>query len=605
MTLSGPDEAITRLAAEATRRGLACRTLDLDFAFHSAAMDPIRDGLLGDLAGLPSGTPHDLLVSTVTGDPVVAGHLDADYWWRNIRSPVRFTDGMATLVQSGFRVFLEIGANPVLQAYLHDALRAAEGQGRVLATLARKQGSEDPFSAIAARCHVAGYDIVGAERFDGPTDPSGLPLYPWQKERFWFERTVEGTNPVDPPFDHPLLGFRQHGPVVFWLNHLDPELLPWLADHAVEGVPVLPAAGVLEMALAAARLRWPEARALEVSDVELRRPLPFDKGRPREVRTVVAGEDGDWELTSRPRLVDEPLTLHAVARLAAAGEQEAAPLFAEPNAAQGEVDAETLYTLAAQLGLDYGPRFRTVARIELLGRDEALAYLDPSTIGEALDRYLIHPALLDGALQALLALIADRHGEMEGVSFLPWRFGRVRFAAPFGRPPRRARLRVTRLGTRSASANIALYDADGEIVGELADCWFRRVELTRRGAPADSALRIDLVPAPLAEAAAPAVLGQIEEIVGHLLDAPENVAARRDEHALLLDALIASIALDAVRGIIDPDVPFAIADLIDAGVIAPEARRSSDACCASWRALAPPPKRSGRGGSPRRTTFPI
>src|SRR5216684_4004905 len=276
VTVSGPGEAIDRLAAEARRRGLAVRALDLDFAFHSSAMDPIRDALLADLAGLSSGTPHALLVSTVTGEQVAAGLLDADYWWRNIRSPVRFTDGMAALVGAGFRVFVEIGANPVLQSYLHDALRAAEGQGRVLATLSRKQGSQDPFPQIAAQCHVAGHDISGADRFDGPADLRGLPLYPWQKERFWFERTVEGANPVDPPFDHPLLGFRQQGPIPFWLNHLDPEVLPWLADHAIEGVPVLPATAVLEMALAAAWLRRPDARAVEVVDVELRRPLPFD-----------------------------------------------------------------------------------------------------------------------------------------------------------------------------------------------------------------------------------------------------------------------------------------------------------------------------------------
>ena len=45
----------------------------------------------------------------------------------------------------------------------------------------------------------------------------------------------------------------------------------------------------------------------------------------------------------------------------------------------------------------------------------------------------MHPALLDGALQGLLGLFADRRGEMPGVSFLPWRFGRVRLAAPFAR----------------------------------------------------------------------------------------------------------------------------------------------------------------------------
>src|SRR5580704_15193938 len=299
VTVSGPEQAIERLAAEARRRGLAFRTLGLDFAFHSAAMDPIRDDLLADLSGLASGLPRAMLMSTVTAEPATAGQLDAEYWWRNIREPVRFTDATAAMVADGYRIFVEIGPNPVLQAYLHDALRAAEGQGRVLATLSRKQGEGDPFPALAGQCHVAGYDITGAARFDGPADPRGLPLYPWQRERFWFERTVEGTNPVDPPFEHPLLGFRQPGPVPFWVNHLDPDVLPWLGDHVVEGLPVLPAAAVLEMALAATRARRPDARVLEVVDVELRRPLPFDKGRTRELRTVLGSEDSEWELSSR------------------------------------------------------------------------------------------------------------------------------------------------------------------------------------------------------------------------------------------------------------------------------------------------------------------
>ncbi|HEX2151044.1 MAG TPA: type I polyketide synthase, partial [Stellaceae bacterium] len=460
VTLSGPEDAIERLGAEARRRGIAFRALDLNFAFHSAAMDPIRDDLLADLADLTSGAPRAALISTVTGEPAASGDLDAAYWWRNIRSPVRFTEGMARLVGDGFRIFVEIGPHPVLQAYLHDALRAADAQGRVLGTLARRQDDADPFPAIAARVHVAGYDIVEAKRFDGPAEPNGLPLYPWNKERFWFDRTVEASNPVDPRFDHPLLGFRQNGAVRSWLNHLDPEILPWLADHAVEGVPVLPGAAIVEMALAAAQLRRPDAAAIEVRDIELRRPVPFEKGRAREIRSVEIGEDGDWELTSRPRLADDPPTLHAVARLVTASDFVPPPLFGPDVPSRAEVDAASLYSLAARLGLDYGERFRTVRRIELLGpgdtTGEATAQLDPSVIDEPLAPYIIHPALLDGALQGLLALIADGQAghsrDLAGASFLPWRFGRVRAPAPFGRVPHSARLRVTRIGTRSASA---------------------------------------------------------------------------------------------------------------------------------------------------------
>jgi acyl transferase domain-containing protein/acyl carrier protein len=568
VTVSGPGDAIERLGAEARRRGLGFRALDLDFAFHSAAMDQIRDDLLADLAGLRSAAPHALFMSTVSGEPAEAGVLDADYWWRNIRSPVRFSEAMAGLVGDGFRILVEIGPNPVLQAYLHDALRAADGQGRVLGTLSRKQDGADPFPALAARCHVAGHDITGSDRFAGPTGPEGLPLYPWDRERFWFERTVESSNLTNPPFDHPLLGFRQIGPTPYWVNHLDPEILPWLADHAVEGMPVLPAAAVVEMALAAARLRRPDGQAIEVADVELRRPLPFDKGRPRELRSVETSEDGDWELSSRPRLSDEPPTLHAVARLVTPGECQPAPLFAAAKPGRDQVDAALLYRIAAQLGLDYGPQFRAVTGIELLGANEALARFDASVIREALEPYVIHPALLDGALQALLALIADRDAGLAGASFLPWRFGRVRVAAPFGRVPASARVRVTRLGTRSVSADIALVDQHAAIVGELSECWFRRVELTRRAAPESSALRLELVPAPLEEAGAPAVLATIADIVQPLTAIAAGDAERRGEQALLLDALIASVALQSVLAIVDPDVPFTLDEVVEAGAVA-------------------------------------
>ena len=570
VTVSGPSDAIERLGAEARRRGVAFRALDLDFAFHSAAMDPIRDRLLADLDGLTSSAPRARLFSTVTGEPVCAGQLDAEYWWHNIRSPVRFTDATAALVKDGFRIFVEIGPNPVLQGYLHDALRAAETQGRALGTLSRKQTDGDPFPALAAQCHIAGYDITRAARFDGAANPRDLPLYPWQRERFWFEYTVENLGLSDPPFEHPLLGYRQAGPVRGWVNHLDPETLPWLADHAVEGVPVLPAAAVLEMAAAAARAQRPTATAIELADIEVRRPLPFDTGRPREVRATLGSEGSDWELSSRPRLSDEPPTSHAVARILNAGEVAARTMPSAPGSPLRVIEADELYRIATGLGLDYGPRFRTVTRVEVLGPDEAQAYFEPAAIGESLGPYLLHPALLDGALQAFLALLAGKSAELRDTSFLPWRFGRVRLAAPFGRAARIARLRLTRIGTRSASGDIELFDDNGAFVAALSECWFRRVELSRSGSLDNRVLRVDLVPAPLDEARAPGIFDRVGEILARQADRANTDAEKSSERALLFDAMTASIAYRAVAAIVDPEVSVTIDALVDAGAILPE-----------------------------------
>jgi len=567
VTISGSIEELQRLEAEFQRRDIGFRSLDLDFAFHSRAMDAFREDLMADLAGLASRPPEARLVSTVTGQMVQTEALDAEYWWRNVRYPVRFTDAVAELIGEGHRIFLEVGPRAILQSYLTGGLRSAEVQGRVLASLSRAQDDDDPFPAIAAHCHAAGHDWTSSASFDGPSDPRGLPLYPWNRERFWFAVTTEAADLVNPPFDHPLLGFRQRGATASWLNHLDEQVLPWIADHAVEGVAVLPAAAVLEMALAAARWRWPDAPALEVFDVELRRPMPFDKGRMRELRTVLQSDEGDWELLGRSRLSSEPLAVYAVARVCAATDSRAIISSAGSASALRRIESESLYRQAHLAGLDYGCRFKTVTHVEIAGPHSAIAYLDPSPVCEDLDSYLLHPALLDGALQGLFGLLADRQHHMQGVGFLPWRFGRVRLSAPFGRVPRHARLRLTRIGVRSISADIILSDDVGDIVAELADCWFRRVELTRRRPIDERTLRVDLVPAPLSEPGPPRKLADFPAALSRLA-AAHQPSLVREEQALLLDALIGSVAFRSLGKLVEHGRLFAVSELTKSGQIA-------------------------------------
>src|SRR5262249_62196615 len=122
---------------------------------------------------------------------------------------------------------------------------------------------------------------------------------------------------------------------------------PWPADHAVEGVRVRPAAAVLEMASAAARAQRPTASVLELADLEVRRPLPFDTGRPRELRTTLQSDGVDWELSSRPRLSDERPTSHAVAHIIGGG-NNATPIIPHADAAPLPVlEARELYCIAA------------------------------------------------------------------------------------------------------------------------------------------------------------------------------------------------------------------------------------------------------------------
>ena len=537
VTVAGPADAVVRLEAIAASQRWPFARLDLDYAFHSPTMEPIRAGLLAALAGVRSSAPDEWLVSTVTGAPVTVGELDAGYWWRNVRLPVLFRDSVAALLERGVRLFLEIGPAPVLQSFLRDALQRAGQPGHALASLTRQPALADPFAAIAAACHVAGAGIQNAPALDGFASARGLPAYPWQRQRFQAKPTVEAAELSAPVRDHPLLGFRDPQAGDAWMSHLSTMAEPWLADHMVDGVAVLPAAAMIDMALAAARARHPEAATLEVQDLEISRVLALEPGSERDCRTSVTA-DGHLELASRPRLSAEALVQHLSCRILPG--LGTAPLLAQPAAGEGEaIAAAAVYAAAAAMGLQYGPEFRTVARVRRTGPAHAVAELRAGGPDRVALGYLLDPALVDGSLHALLALLADRpHLAAQG-AVLPWRFGRIRLLCPAGAQPCRAALQLRHVGPRSVCADIALLDAAGATVAELLECWFVAVPA---GVPAlgDRIFWTAYVPS----ASQPRLAGS------DLLDRAVAVTTGREEppaNMLLADAFVTAAAHEALR----------------------------------------------------------
>jgi acyl transferase domain-containing protein/NADPH:quinone reductase-like Zn-dependent oxidoreductase/acyl carrier protein len=542
VTVAGPAAAIDLLEAQAQARGWRFTRLDLDYAFHSAAMDPIGTALAAELDGLAPAASAIPFYSTVTGGVLDGVALDADYWWRNVREPVLFADAARAMVDDTIRVFVEIGPHAVLQAYLADALRGADQDGRVLPTLGRRPAKHDPVAAIAARAHAAGADIRASTVFTGAASARGLPAYPWQRERFWVPRTQESTDPVLLADDHPLLGIRAGDQPLEWRQHFGLALQPWVADHTVGGAAVVPAAALIDMALAAARARHPDAAAVDLLDVEIGRALVLEPQTVREVRFRIGSAAGDFALTSRPRLTDEPWTVHMSGRIAAADAVAPVPLGAEGLVEQ-RMGADALYALARDMGLDYGPLFQPVSGIEVFAGDRAIVALDraaPLSTG-----FLLPPNTVDGALQGLLALAAGRLGSDSGV--LPWRFGRVRLrdiAVPVS-----ARLAITRVGPRSVRADVQLLDADGAIVAELIECWFVRVTLGRGSAADDHVFHTAWVAA--ADRLAPALRGLASDT--DAAAGPADPAEAR----LLADAFVATAAIEALaplaaHGVIEP-----------------------------------------------------
>ncbi len=591
VTLAGPAAALARLADLAAAADWPFTPLDLDYAFHSPAMDRVQARLLAELGTIASAAPSALLVSAVTGEAVTAaGALDAEYWWRNVRAPVQFAAALDRVIAGGARVLLEVGPQPVLQSFLRDGLQRAGRPGRVLATLSRQPAGLDPFAAAALACHAAGADITAAATLAGPRRVHDLPRYPWQHRPFHPLRTVEGVELASPVREHPLLGFRDQQAPFSWTADLSTATEPWLAGHVVDGVPVLPAAAMIDMALAAARARHPDAAVLELQDLEITRSLLLEPGSDRACHAAIgvgagaaSGDGGSFTIASRRRLAEEAPVVHAGCRIVAGA--RAAPILGWDAAAAGKgarIGADRVYQAAAALRLDYGPAFRRIAEVRRSATadgDSAATLLAPPLDRIALG-YLIDPTLLDGCLQALLVVMAEGQLPAECL-VVPWRFGRVRLLRPQGAVPVQALLRPRRVGPRSIAADIALLDAAGTVVAELLECWFVAVP---RGtaALAERVLWTALVPArhqrpqlpaplaaPLAEGAA-----RLAAILAALPGGVGEAAAQGS--VLLAEACLTATAWEVLQGQAGQE-PAAEGKMVAAAALAPHA-----AAAAHW-----------------------
>lgn len=465
VTVSGSIADIDRVLQAAADMRISARRLDLDYPFHSALIDPVRAPLLRELQGLRPLPVHKRFISSVTGAVATPEMLGAEHWWRNVREPVQFEPALNVLLNDGMRVFVEVGPRPILTSFVRDVLRESGTRGVVVETMSEADGQKasDPIERAASRIALAG-GKVEMQRFFGPAPATAvaLPLYPWQHTHFKIHPTEEAnTALLAEVHTHPLLGVRPRLDGAEWFSTIDPALFPWISDHKVGDVPVLPATAYVETMLAAARQIHPDG-ALELRDLDILRPLVFDGKTSFETSVRFAHETGIVELLSRQRGGGAGWTLNArgiVGRSPIAGKATVVPEAPDHAIV---VPRNSVYAWAHDLGFDYGPTFQRTRQVVFPEPKLAIATLDrPEELVSGTK--IIDITALDAAFHALFASEEAGVADMPMKRMLPVRFGSVRVFET-GIIATRVTARTLRQSLSSMVVDIDLWDEHGKIV---------------------------------------------------------------------------------------------------------------------------------------------
>ncbi|MEU9481740.1 SDR family NAD(P)-dependent oxidoreductase [Streptomyces sp. NPDC048191] len=469
--VAGTAESVQSLLARLEARQVFVRGLEVDYASHSAQVEPVREEIVGGLDGVVTSPADIAWYSTVTSAPVT-GELTADYWYTNLREPVRFAATAERMLADGYRHFVELSPHPSLLTALRTIGEESDHDLIAIESLRRDEDGPACLTMALAELHARGGRIDWHALITdcGTVD---LPTYAWDEQSYWVEPARSSSLPA--LFDraaHPLLGVQlQSADETRWTFRGEwfADTADWLADHRVFRRTVVSGTTLLELCRAAIAVARPDA-PLDVTDLLLLSSLVLPESGSVEVSVEVSTAGSAPEITvhSRRRSREDACwTLHATASAADS------TLLAEDEPPVWPEDAEEVWTAQTYerltaLGLSYGPAFQGVRSVVSTGEGELLARLSlPSIISDVSDAYPLHPSLLDAALQ-----VAAAFNLTDGRVLLPVAVGRCTTAAcPAGDVT--ARVRKTSGSASELTLEVTLWDADGFPAGRLVDVRLR------------------------------------------------------------------------------------------------------------------------------------
>ncbi|KAI1151541.1 hypothetical protein F4825DRAFT_354477 [Nemania diffusa] len=448
-TLSGPERAIDAVKQSLEADGIFAQKLKTGVAYHSSYMLIIANDYLSRMGTLEAenARPTIPMISTVTGQLVRPSVLvTGQYWVNNLVSPVRFSDAIqiATQKASTLKVGLgsitdivEIGPHAALKRPIQDTVNQVGNrkQTRYASALYRSKDAVESTLELLGHlfCHGHEFNISEANRLLSSSIPSFLvdcPEYPFDTSHtYWAESRLSRDFRLREPVSGDFLGWRFHdwNPLEpRWRNLWSVETTPWIGDHVVSNTIIYPAAGMLIMAMEAAREMAIDNRVISgyyIKEAHFLSPIVVKEAWEHKTETMLhlrpiqksyekqstwsdiklfARYDNRWNECFRATIQIQYEQQRAEVdngmerRLA---EDQAMLRYNDAlDACTTKIDSRAFYKDSDKHGIKYGEWFQLLEDIRWDGKATSLARVNVTPKHQA---SLVHPAVLDAAFHAL------------------------------------------------------------------------------------------------------------------------------------------------------------------------------------------------------------
>ncbi|RSZ60418.1 SDR family NAD(P)-dependent oxidoreductase [Massilia atriviolacea] len=309
-----------------------------------------------------------------------------------------------------------------------------------------------------------------------------LPSYPFAKERYWVSDAPAAIRRASAGVPgtqlHPLVSSNASTlREVSFASNLSGDAF-YGRDHQVNGERFFPGAGFLELACVTGTIAGEES-VLRIEDIVWVQPLKLGKDA-QQVKTFLKAIGSSTEFVIVSFDDDNERVVHAEGRMShgpasrhGAGGAPAYPVAQLKQRAARIVQGADCYRALASAGFHYGPCFQTIQELHI-GSDFVLSRLQlADQLRASFDQYILHPSIIDGALQTVVGMAA---GETPDTPYLPFALDDVELLRPL---PETCYAYVEHAGQGSAANqdikqfNICLLSESGEPLVRLNNFYLR------------------------------------------------------------------------------------------------------------------------------------
>ncbi|MBB6248738.1 SDR family NAD(P)-dependent oxidoreductase, partial [Rhodanobacter sp. A1T4] len=243
-----------------------------------------------------------------------------------------------------------------------------------------------------------------------------LPTYPFVKEKHWVEAKPSAESTSSQAAIHPLVhrNTSNVSGLRFSSRFTGKEF--FLADHVVQGEPTLPGAAQLEMARYAAEQAVIGTSQHRLKDIVWLRPIVV-ASEPKDMHIALFPEgNGEFSFELYDDAGGDEGTVYSQGSVVTVADAQSNVAVVHDLAAMRlryaptRLSAEACYAAFDRMGLSYGPGHRGLSEL-FIGEGQALARITlPDSLKSLQEGYVLHPSMLDAALQAAIAFQAEDAG---------------------------------------------------------------------------------------------------------------------------------------------------------------------------------------------------